>query len=278
MKTSIITVCFNAKATIEDTFISIFNQTYKDFELIVIDGASTDGTLEIIQKYRDKIAYFVSEPDSGIYDAMNKGIKAANGEFILFLNANDVFKDENVLEKVAEALSKNPDTKFLFGDVEYISEDKKNSIVHSFSMIKNDFSLIANNICHQSIFYHRSLFERFGGYSWDYKIYSDWDFNIKCLVQNRVSAVYLPIVISKFQLGGICSNSDAHSPCKIDKNLLIDRYFKKYKFLIKLDAFLNERLLKLYRPLKRLLINPIIDLYASQKKYLLNVKTYFVIK
>ncbi len=272
MKISIVTVCFNAKYTIEDTFLSIFNQTYKDIELIVIDGASTDGTLGIVEKYKDKISHFVSESDEGIYDAMNKGIKASTGDFIIFLNANDSFYDNEVLEKVARVLNENSDVKFLFGDVNYISEDKKTAQILTYEKITNDFAILTNNICHQSIFYHRSLFENFGFYSKDYKIYADWDFNIKCLVQNKVRSVYSPIIISKFQLGGACSNSNAMSFCKIDKKLLIDRYYNKYKFLIQTDSFFKVVFKPLFCPLKRLLINPIVGLYASQQKYLLNVK------
>lgn len=271
MKISIITVCYNAKDTIEETFLSIFNQTYKNIELIVIDGASTNGALEVIDKYREHISHFVSEPDEGIYDAMNKGIDYVTGDFVLFLNANDVFYDNEVLQKVAEALDKNPEAEFLFGDADYVSEDKKTSKIQTYEKITNDFALLANNICHQSIFYKKSLFDRFGKYSNNYKIYADWAFNLKCLVENKVSAVYLPTVICKFQLGGTCSNSSAKHNCEIDKNLLIERYFDNYKFLIKADAFLKKHFKLVYLPLKKVIINPISKLYSYQAKYKLNI-------
>ena len=100
MKISVVTVCYNAADTIEKTMLSVLNQTYHDIEYIIIDGGSTDGTVEIIRKYADRIAYWVSEPDKGIYDAMNKGIKVATGEWINFMNAGDEFVDEGVIEKL----------------------------------------------------------------------------------------------------------------------------------------------------------------------------------
>lgn len=275
MKISIITVCLNTVNTIEETFLSIFNQTYKNIELIVIDGVSKDGTIEVINKYKDKIFYFISEPDNGIYDAMNKGIKASTGDFILFLNANDVFYDNLVLEKVAKTLSENPEVKFLFGDVDYLSDDKKKSGILKFDDIKDEFSLAFNNICHQSIFYHKSLFEKFGLYSQEFKIYADWDFNINCLVENKVSTIYLPIVISKFQLGGICSSLSNAKICKLEKKALIKKYYPDFSSIFFLNEFLRTKLGIIYKILINVLfIKKIANLFSSQDKYKLNIKTF----
>lgn len=272
MKISVITVCLNAGNTIEDTLLSVFKQTCKNFELIVIDGASKDTTLEIIKKYWDQISYFVSEPDSGVYDAMNKGIKAASGDFLIFLNADDVFCDENVLEEVSKALEKNPDVKFLFGDCQYLSEGKKIDSIQRFNKFKDDFSIILNNICHQSIFYHKSLFEKFGGYSMDYKIYADWDFNIKCLAQNKIRAMHLPVIVSKFQLGGICSSQKYKKICQKEKNKLIEKYFSKHSFLIRLHNFLRKNIKRPYIFLmKILLIEKIVKSFISRDEYKLNL-------
>lgn len=259
MKISVVTVCFNAKETIEETFISIFNQTYKNIESIVIDGASTDGTIDVIKRYEDQIAHFISETDEGIYDAMNKAIKLATGDFIIFLNANDVFYDSNVVEKVVNTLIANPDAKILFGNSHFVFEDKLNYQIHTYEKIKNDYSIIFNNICHQSIFYHHSLFDEFGNYSNEFKIYADWDFNIRCLFLNKVFAIYLPIIISKFQLGGICSNSESKEICKKERKLLL----KKYNFNGLLYSKLLEKLLK---------FKNIAKIFYFQKQYQLNIK------
>jgi len=115
VKISIITVCYNAVTTLESTIKSVLNQTYPNIDLIIIDGGSTDGTVDLIEKYKDRIAFWVSEPDKGIYDAMNKGIMHASNDYILFLNAGDFFYDEKTLENVAVRINSNADV--VFGDV-----------------------------------------------------------------------------------------------------------------------------------------------------------------
>ena len=115
-KVSIITVCLNCSMHIRKAIESVISQTYPLIEYVIIDGASTDGTVEIIEKYRDRIAHFISEPDTGLYNAMNKGIGAATGDILFFLNADDYFADENVVADVADVFSKNPDIDIVFGN------------------------------------------------------------------------------------------------------------------------------------------------------------------
>lgn len=274
MKISIIIVCLNAKDTIENTFTSIFNQTYKNFEVIVIDGMSNDGTLDIINNYHEKISYFISEPDNGIYHAMNKGIEAASGDFLIFLNADDSFYDESVLDKAANALIENKESKILFGDAIYLSNNKKSFRV-SFNNIKNDLSLIFNNICHQSIFYHGSLFKAYGKYNLNYTSYSDWDFNIKCMMQNRVLSLYLPFPIANFSLNGISSSKNSKKICKKEKNCLINRYYPKLRMLLKINDSIRRIFPAFYKIIaKNKLVQKAIRLYNSDKKHLLNIKTF----
>lgn len=272
MKISIITVCFNAQDTIEETLMSIASQSYKNIEHIVVDGASTDKTIEIINKYKNNIVHLVSEHDNGVYDAMNKGIKLATGDFLFFLNANDILYDNDVLKNVVDALNKKPEAKFLFGDVDNVSEDKKTSTIRQYNNINNDFYFLNDNICHQSIFYHKSLFEELGYYSNKFKIYADWDFNIKCLVKNKVNALYIPIPISKFQFGGLCTDSNNRNIFKKENNLLIEKHYSKYKFFISIDNFLMKNFKAIYKSFREsLILNNILKSFTSKKKFALNI-------
>lgn len=188
MKISVVTVCYNAADTIEKTMLSVLNQTYHDIEYIIIDGGSTDGTVEIIRKYADRIAYWVSEPDKGIYDAMNKGIKVATGEYIYFLGADDLLC-ENVFFYIAPLLTRTHT--IYYGNVYMVNQ--KINYDGPFSRYK----LAIHNICHQAILYHRSVYdERL--YDVDYRLFADYVFNIQSWGDKRVKFVYLPFVIADF--------------------------------------------------------------------------------
>lgn len=272
MKISIITVCFNAKDSIEGTFLSIINQTHKDVEYIVIDGASTDGTVAIINKYKNYINHFISEPDEGIYNAMNKGISLATGDFILFLNANDALYNNHVLEIVAKTLNENPEIKVLFGDTSNISEDKKTSRIKTYDKFTNIFDFINENICHQSIFYSKSLFEKYGKYSKKYKIYADWDFNLKCLVKEKLPVIYIPIIISKFQLGGLSSNRLFEHIWKKEWKNLLKEYYNEFKVLIEINHFLKKNYEALYwLIMNKPTIRKKINNFVSQEKFQLDI-------
>lgn len=154
---SIITVVYNGVNFIEETILSVINQTYPNKEFIIIDGGSTDGTLEIIRKYQDKINYWVSEPDRGIYDAMNKGIASAKGEWLNFLNAGDSFVDETILNNIfSSAIS---DATLIYGDIKVLTENG-HSYNHRASILSNDKSIKKGmSVCHQAIFYSSKIIE-----------------------------------------------------------------------------------------------------------------------
>lgn len=249
MKISIITVSLNEKDTIEATFLSVLNQTYKDFELIVVDGGSTDGTLEIIDKYKDKISHFISEPDNGIYDAMNKGIDLATGDFLLFLNANDKLYDDKVFQLVADTLNKNPEVKLLFGDVEIIDKDNNQDYIKTYENMLNKYNFLFSGLCHQGTYYSRDLFNDYGKYSTEYKICADWEFNIRCVIKNKVKNFYLNSTLAKFQLGGYSSNSIAGKNMRIEKNIITKKYYPKmYPLIIlwrKISIFTHNEMIAL---------------------------------
>lgn len=173
-KITVVTVCFNAESVLEQTMLSVLNQTYKNFEYLIIDGGSKDGTLDIIKKYSDKVKW-ISEPDNGLYDAMNKGVKMASGEWINFMNAGDRFASNDVLEKIF-AKEYPEDVKFLYSDNYYV--DEKGNKTYA----KHDHTI--PSILHQSAIYRPSLHSQYGFYAVTPKIIIS-DFLFFCMVPEK---------------------------------------------------------------------------------------------
>lgn len=191
MKVSVITVCYNAIIGIDKTIKSVIGQTYPEIEYIVIDGGSTDGTLDVINKYREKISYFVSEPDGGIYDAMNKGIRAATGEWINFMNAGDTFSSDTVLEEVfGDDLKK--EIGVIYGDA-YLKDSKGCVSVHPAMPLS--FLKRAMPFCHQSSFVRKKTINEFNK---QYKICADYFFFYSLYYDNPNSFCYKSIPISVY--------------------------------------------------------------------------------
>jgi glycosyltransferase involved in cell wall biosynthesis len=189
---SIILPTFCAEAVVLEALESIRRQTFTDYEIVVVDGGSTDKTLDLIAggqaKFEGRLT-FHSEKDDGIYDAMNKGISRAQGEWIYFLGADDRLHDPNVLQNVAAFIQSRPDGHLIYGDV--ILHSNSSRYAGSFDL---DKLLFEKNICHQAIFYRRIVFEKLGGYNLRYRIWADWDLNIRCFqhpafIQNHVDLV-----------------------------------------------------------------------------------------
>lgn len=204
---SVITVTLNAEKTLEETLVSIIRQTCRDFEIVAVDGGSTDSTLEIFQKYSAYIGTLISEKDSGIYNAMNKGIRAAKGDILFFLNAQDTLYSEHVFARVEDAFHSGKRPFLVFGDVFFTN---KTFIPHAqLLQTPNEVKSYKNAgyndpaICHQAIFYHRHLFDVLGGYDEKYRIYADFDFNIRAFYYAQNRYVYIPEIISNFDLGGV---------------------------------------------------------------------------
>ena len=188
---TVITVVFNGVKTLEQTILSVINQSYENVEFIIIDGGSTDSTLDIIQKYEDAIDYWVSEADKGIYDAMNKGIVLANGQWINFMNAGDSFVNLGILDNIK---FKCAETVVLVGNIKYESGRIFYSLSHSMTL--------KNAIHHQGAFYSRKLFDKLGLYSTNYKVLSDYHFNFKCL-KNGFILLPLNLTVALCSNGGV---------------------------------------------------------------------------
>ena len=205
MKISIITVCFNSSKTIEKTFQSILNQTYNDIEYIVIDGGSTDSTLDIIKKYKKNIASFVSEPDKGLYDAMNKGIKLATGDIVGILNSDDIYTDEKVLENVAR-FHENNNVEVSLGNIIQLTNYGK--VVRTYSAKK----WIPNKLKigfmppHPSLFFKRELFEKYGYYHLDFVSGADYELIVRFFLKNNVLWKYSNITTTAMLIGGISTS------------------------------------------------------------------------
>lgn len=197
---SIITISYNNLEGLQKTFESVFNQTCKDFEYIVIDGGSIDGSKEFIKKNADKISYWVSEPDKGIYDALNKGISKANSEFIVFINSGDSLYNSSVLQTLSEVDSKYD---VAYGDTNLIYSDKE--IIKNYPKNCNLLFLLNDTIQHQGTRIRRDLLVNHN-YSTDYKIVSDWIWFFKSYI-NKDTFFHIDVVTANFVLDGLSSNN-----------------------------------------------------------------------
>lgn len=187
-KLSVITICYNAVDHIEATLRSVRDQNYPNIEHIVIDGGSSDGTLEVIKRYRDTIACFVSEPDNGVYHAMNKGIRAATGDVLFFLNADDRFCDNNVVTDIMAVFAAEPELELVYGD---IILDKPEGPERQSQMPTLERKRLAReNVCHQAVFARPATFERTGGFDESYRIVADYDWLMK-LVTGGIQARHI---------------------------------------------------------------------------------------
>ncbi len=233
---SIITVSLNDSDGLKKTVESVIYQTFDNYEFIIIDGGSSDGSVEIIKKYAGKIAYWVSEPDSGIYNAMNKGIKQAKGKYCLFLNSGDFLVANNVLEQV---FSEDDNEDFLIGNC---NVSKNGKIIHTSVPSENLTlrSFYKKTIPHQATFIKRDLFKKYGDYSENYKIHADYEYWIRTIILNDCSTRFLEITISDYNLEGQSSNTAYESMSKKEVEDILHKVFPK-RVLADYENWLIER-------------------------------------
>ena len=227
---SIITICYNEKQ-IERTCKSIVNQTWQDFEWIVVDGGSTDGTLDILNKYKDRINIFISEPDTGIYNAMNKGIKLATGTYLNFMNGGDAFYDNTVLENAFKDKTYTDD--ILYSDCCGFYNGAKRPFLAP-ETIEPEMWLY-RTINHQASFIKKEAFEKYGLYNENYKIASDFE-QFVIFHKNGCSFKYLPITISLFDMEGI-SNINVSKNIQERRQIEQEHLFKKTEYKCTLFGF-----------------------------------------
>jgi glycosyltransferase involved in cell wall biosynthesis len=205
MKISIITVSYNSAATIGKTFISVKGQTYSNIEYIVVDGNSTDGTIELIKKNKGLITRWISEPDLGLYDAMNKGIKMATGDIVGILNSDDTFYNKEVLEKVAE-FHKINEIDASVGDIIQHKENGKSVRRYSSIHWNPEKLKIGFMPPHPAIFFKRELFNRLGNYELSFKIGADYELITRFFLKNDIRWEYSRITTTLMLVGGLSSS------------------------------------------------------------------------
>lgn len=203
MKVSIITAVYNNREFIGDCIESVISQSYRDIEYIIIDGGSTDGTIEVIQRYKERISKFVSEPDEGIYDAMNKGIRMAEGEIIGILNSDDFYVSDTIIEKVVKTFKeKNCDC--LWGDIVYVKRYDPEKIVRYWksSEYKEGKFQRGWHPPHPAFFAKKEIYQRHGLFNLDLKISADYQLMLRFLEKYKISSHYIPEVFVKMREGG----------------------------------------------------------------------------
>lgn len=247
---SIITISYNALSSIKDTILSVISQTYNNIEFIIIDGGSTDGTIEIINKYQDNITYWISEPDKGIYDAMNKGMKIANGDYIFFLNAGDVFYAKNTLENIVDHVMKANISlgDIIVGDILAVSHNQHMGIISAKKKITPWYTPP-----HQAMFFPKEIYKQFLYYT-GLKILSDRELYLRLSKFNKYHITFVNEIITLYDLSGVSSKPS--NALQILKESII-LYF----------LYGNSGVLELIYQIVKMVFKYLISLIIPQKYY-----------
>jgi glycosyltransferase involved in cell wall biosynthesis len=247
MKVSIITINLNNKTGLEKTMLSVFSQTYSDYEYIIVDGGSNDGSKELIENNNSKISRWVSEKDKGIYNAMNKAIKMAQGDYCFFLNSGDYFVNNQVLESI---FTSNFDADVISGNVLKVRDSGKWNRVKSHEQVTL-LNLMRHSLPHQGSLIKRELFDTVGYYTENYRIISDWEFFLKALIINKASYRHVELDLAYFILDGISSQKSSTTLARKESEDCIEKHFADSKDeLIEYRYFYNSYIGIMYIQLK----------------------------
>lgn len=223
LKISIITVCYNSANTIGDTINSVASQTYSNKEHIIVDGSSKDSTMEIVRS-SPSVSRFLSEPDKGIYDAMNKGIKMATGAVVGILNSDDFYIDDTILTQVAEVFA-NPEIDACHADLVYVDQQDTNKVVRYWKSRTFVPGLFKRGWmpAHPTFFVRREIYEELGNFDLSFRFQADFELTMRFLEIYRITAMYIPKIFIKMRVGGVSNNSiinivkgniEAYKACK----------------------------------------------------------------
>lgn len=224
MKISIITTTYNSAKTVQDTFQSILQQSYSNIELIVVDGGSKDDTLKLIKAYEvlfEGRMHYISEPDKGIYDAMNKGIRMATGDIIGILNSDDFYTSEDVLQKMVEVFEENPTVDAVYGDVHFVNASDLNKSIRYYSskIFRRSLMRFGFMPAHPTFYMRKSSIDKYGLYKMDYKICADFEYLLRVIFVNQITIKYIPKDMVTMRVGG-ASTSGLSSHIQIMKEHL----------------------------------------------------------
>jgi glycosyltransferase involved in cell wall biosynthesis len=203
MKVTVVTICYNSEETIEATIQSVLAQDYSDLEYVIIDGVSTDGTLAIIDKYKDRISKIVSEKDKGIYDAMNKGVQHATGDLIGILNSDDIYASNSVVSKIVATIEKeNSDA--CYADLVYVKRENTDDVTRYWKSGAYKKGLFRKGWMppHPTFFVKKEKYNELGVYNIELKTSADYELMLRFIHKNEIKVAYLPEVITKMRLGG----------------------------------------------------------------------------
>ena len=247
MKISVITVTLNNAEYLEDCIKSVLGQDYENIEYIIVDGGSIDGTFDIIKKYEDKIDIWISEPDKGIYDAMNKGIRMATGDVVGILNADDVFYGTDVLTSIAAVMS-DFDIDACYSDLIYVDRKNINKVVRYWRSSPFVSGLFKEAWVppHPTFYVRRRVYDQYGVFDLKYKLAADFDLMLRFLENYRIKAVYVPKVFVKMRIGGVTNKSiwnilqqnyEILRSCKINNIKIFPPTFLMNKFIVRFNQF-----------------------------------------
>ena len=209
MRLSLITVCYNSIDTIQDTLDSIRGQSLEDFEYIIVDGKSTDGTLEVLEMNTDIIDKLISECDDGIYDAMNKGLANATGDVIGFLNSDDIYEDSSVLSDVMSAFMGSSSPDIIYGNIVYVSRFDNTRIVRRWisGVYRFNYFELAYVPAHPSLFVKRQVYSEAGGFDTTFKIAADYEFMLRIFKKFNYEVIYMDRLMVRMRIGGASNSS-----------------------------------------------------------------------
>lgn len=249
MKISVITVCYNSAKTIGDTLRSVRAQSHGDIEHIIIDGGSSDNTLDIIAADGPHVAMLVSERDKGLYDAMNKGLALATGEVVGFLNSDDVFANADVLSEVALVMAE-PSIDACYGDLVYVAPDDTGKVIRYWRSQRFVRGLFERGWvpAHPTFYARRELYQEFGRFDVSMRLAADFDMLLRLFVVRGITTTYIPHVLVRMRLGGASNESLAHV---IRQNVEIARAFRKYGFRVGLKPFVFKLMLRISQFIRR---------------------------